>query len=56
MEKKSKSKTYMLYVGIALIIIAAILMVGNFMSENTYPILLAGMGLVFLISSRFGSS
>lgn len=41
------------YTGIVLIVIAAILLLGNFTGESTSPIVLAVIGIVFIGVSKY---
>ena len=43
----------MFYIGIILIIVSAILMLGNFSGENTSPIVLGILGIVFIGASKY---
>ena len=43
----------MFYIGLILIIISAILMVGNFPGENSSPIVLGILGIVFIGASKY---
>ena len=45
----------MFYVGLILIIISAILMLGNFSGENSSPIVLGILGIVFIGVSKYRS-
>ena len=43
----------MFYIGIILIVIAAILVLGNFLGDITSPIVLAVIGIVFIGASKY---
>jgi hypothetical protein len=43
----------MFYVGIALIVIAAILLLGKFSGDSTSPIVLGVLGIVFIGASKY---
>jgi hypothetical protein len=43
----------MFYIGIILIVIVAILLLGNFLGESTSPIVLGILGIVFIIASKY---
>ncbi len=43
----------MFFIGIILIVIAAILLLGNFTGEGTSPIVLAVIGIVFIGASKY---
>ena len=43
----------MFYIGIILVLITAILMLGNFSGESTSPIVLGVLGIVFIGASKY---
>ena len=43
----------MFWIGIALIVIAAILMIVNFLDDDTSPIVLGAIGIVFIGASKY---
>ena len=43
----------MFYIGIILIVISAILLLGNFLSDGTSPIALGILGIVFIGASKY---
>ncbi len=53
MGNKLKSSKVMFYAGIAGIIIAVILLLGNFMGESTFPTILGFLGILFISASNF---
>ena len=48
-----KSSKFMFFTGIIFSIASAILLLGNFMGESTFPITLGIMGVVFIGASNF---
>jgi len=42
-----------LYGGIVLIVIAAILLLGNFMGDSTFPVILGFLGIVCIGASKY---
>jgi len=53
MDYKPKSSKVMFYAGIAFVVIAAILLLGNFMGESTFPTILGVLGVIFIGASGF---
>ena len=53
MKNELKSNIIMFYIGVIFIIAAAILLLGNFMTENTFPIILGILGILFMGASRY---
>ena len=53
MEDKQKNSKVMFYIGIVFVIAAAILLLGNFMDESTFPTILGAMGVIFVAASNF---
>ncbi len=53
MRNKSKGSKLMFYTGIAFVIGSAILLLGGFMRENTFPIVLGVIGVIFIAASNF---
>lgn len=43
----------MFFIGIILIVIAAILLLGNFLADSTFPIVLGIIGIVFIGASKY---
>ena len=43
----------MFYIGIILVVITAILLLGNFFDEGTSPIILGVLGIVFIGASKY---
>ena len=52
MENKPKSSKFMFYAGIAFVIIAAILLLGNFMGDSTLPTIVGALGVIFIAASN----
>ncbi len=42
-----------LYIGIVLIVIAAVLLLGNFMGDSTFPAILGLLGIIAIGSSKY---
>jgi len=53
MENKQKSSKAMFYSGIVFVIISAVLLLGNFMGESSFPTFLGAMGVIFIGASKF---
>jgi len=53
MENKPKGSKVMFYAGIVFVITAAILLLGNFMGESTFPTILGALGVIFIGASKF---
>jgi uncharacterized membrane protein HdeD (DUF308 family) len=53
MEDKSKDNKLMFYAGILLVIISAILLLGNYMGESTFPTILGALGVIFIGASGY---
>ena len=53
MADKQKGNKGMFYAGIAFAIIAAILLLGNFMGESAFPAILGILGIIFIGASKF---
>ena len=53
MENKQKGNKAMFYSGIVFVIVSAVLLIGNFMGESTFPTILGVMGVIFIGASRF---
>ena len=43
----------MFYTGIIFIVIAAILMIGNFLGDSTFPIMLGILGIISIGASKY---
>jgi len=52
MGDKTKSSKVMFYAGILFIIVAVILLLGNFMGESTFPTILGFLGVLFISASN----
>ena len=52
-ENKPKENKAMFYTGIVFIIVSAILLLGNFMGESTFPTILGVMGVISIGASKF---
>lgn len=50
---KSKSNKAMFYTGIILVIIAAILLLGDFIGDHASPVILGVIGIVFIGASKY---
>ena len=53
MENKQKGNKVMFYAGIVFVIVAAVLLLGNFMGESVFPTVLGVMGVIFIGVSKF---
>jgi hypothetical protein len=53
MENKLVGNKVMFYTGMALIIASVVLLLGNFMGENTNPTILGTIGVIFIGASKF---
>jgi uncharacterized membrane protein HdeD (DUF308 family) len=53
MKKKKEGNKSMFYTGIVFIVISAILLLGNFMGESTFPLFLGLLGIISLGASKF---
>jgi len=53
MDSKQKSNKVMFYAGIVFVIVSAVLLLGNFMGESTFPTFLGAMGVIFIGASKF---
>jgi hypothetical protein len=53
MGSERKGSKAMFSVGIILIVATAILLLGNFMGESTFPMILGMMGIIFIGASNF---
>jgi uncharacterized membrane protein HdeD (DUF308 family) len=53
MKKEQKGNKSMFYIGIVFIIISAILLLGNFMGESTFPAFLGLLGIISAAASKF---
>ena len=53
MENKPKGNQAMFYTGIVFVIASAVLLLGNFMGDSTFPTILGVMGVIFIGASRF---
>jgi len=53
MENKQKGNKVMFYTGIAFVIVSAVLLLGNFIGESTFPTFLGAMGVIFIGASKF---
>jgi hypothetical protein len=52
-DKPKKSSKVMFYTGIAFVIVAAILLLGNFRGDSTFPTILGVMGVIFIGASNY---
>ncbi|VVB73772.1 Uncharacterised protein [uncultured archaeon] len=52
-KREPKGNRTMFHIGIALVIFAAAMMLGNFMSDSAFPIVLGILGVVSIGASRF---
>jgi hypothetical protein len=48
MESKLKGNIVMFFVGIAMVVVAAIMLLGGYLVESNFPIILGGMGIIFI--------
>jgi len=48
MENKPKGNQAMFYTGIVFVIASAVLLLGNFMGDSTFPTILGVMGVIFI--------
>lgn len=48
-----KNSKFMFFTGTAFVIISAILLLGNFMGESTFPTILGILGIIFMGASNF---
>jgi hypothetical protein len=53
MADKPKSNKSMFYMGLAFVIASAILLLGNFMGESSFPAFLGLLGVIGMGASRF---
>jgi len=53
MKKKKEGSKSMFYFGIAFIIISAILLLGNFLGDSTFPAFLGLLGIISIGASKF---
>jgi len=53
MENKPKGNQATFYAGIVFVIASAVLLLGNFMGDSTFPTILGVMGVIFIGASRF---
>lgn len=52
MVDQKKSSKPMFYMGIAFIVVSAILLLGGFIGESTFPAILGCMGVIFIATSN----
>ena len=52
MENKLVGNKVMFYMGIVFVLTSAVLLLGNFMGENTNPTILGTMGVIFIGASK----
>jgi len=52
MDNKQKGNKAMFYLGIVFVIISAVLLLGNFMGESTFPTILGAIGVIFIGASK----
>ncbi|UCD20788.1 MAG: hypothetical protein JSW08_03380 [archaeon] len=50
---QNKGNKFMFFFGLAFMIAAVVLFIGDFMGESTFPIFLVILGIVFIGSSKF---
>jgi len=48
-----KNSKLMFFTGVIFIVASAILLLGNFMGESTFPTILGAMGVIFMAASNF---
>ena len=53
MKTKQKSSKIMFFAGIGIVVISAILLLGNFMSNSTFPTVLGILGVGLIAASNF---
>ncbi len=52
-KDEQKGNKVMFYAGIGLVIVAAVLLLGNFMGESTFPTMLGVLGVITIATSNF---